>query len=122
VHAVPVSVGPHRLADPAVSAYPPVFRGVDTLAVASAVCGFTAVVPIVSQVMGLAFGIASLVRIRRGRRRGVALRGRGWALAGILSSLFVLLCWIVVIAVFATVGSLFSGTDDALRLAAAHGR
>ncbi|UCG15357.1 MAG: DUF4190 domain-containing protein [Phycisphaerales bacterium] len=110
VDAVAVRTAPAAAPDPRL----PVLRSTDSLAVASAVCGFTAIVPVVSQVAGLALGITSLVRIRRARRCGVDLRGRGWALAGIFSSGFVLLCWVAVIAAFIVVGSLFARSADTL--------
>jgi hypothetical protein len=72
-------------------------------AVASAICGFTAIVPLVSQVIGLAFGMISLSRIRRSRRAGIELAGTRWALAGITSSGFALFCWI---AIFVAMGML----------------
>jgi hypothetical protein len=89
-------------------------RRADTLAVASAVCGFTALVPVLSQLAGLAFGIASLRRIRRARRCGIDLPGTGWAAAGIVSSALLLLCWIAVFAVFIFVGKSLANTADAL--------
>ena len=92
----------------------PVVGRTDTLAVASAVCGFTAIVPVVSQVMGLALGIASLMRIRRARRYGSPLRGRGWALAGIFSSGFVLLSWIAIFAVMSAVSNSLTHTAHVL--------
>lgn len=110
VEVVPVQPAAAPVSDPR----PPVLRHTDTLAVASAVCGFTAIVPVVSQVAGLALGITSLVRIRRARRCGVDLRGRGWALAGIFSSGFALACWVAVIAAFIVVASLFARTADTL--------
>ena len=89
-------------------------RGTDKLAVASAVCGFTAVVPVISQVAGLGLGIASLIRIRRAERCGVHLRGRGWALAGIASSGFALLSWIAVVVLFLMVRATFHDVVQAL--------
>ena len=88
---------------------PPVLGNTDGLAVASAICGFTAIVPVLAQVLGLGLGIASLVRIRRARRCGVHLRGRGWAWAGIASSGLLLLCWIVSIAALVAVGMVAEG-------------
>ena len=92
----------------------PAVRGPDRMAVASAVCGMTAIVPVVSQVMGLGLGIASLVRIRRARRCGLNLGGRGWALAGIVSSGFVLLSGIAVLALLCAAGSSLLHSPDAL--------
>ena len=69
--------------------------------------------------MGLALGIASLVRIRRAGRAGVAVRGRGWALTGIISSGFALVGWVAMVAALLLVGSVFSqtaGSLDALAL------
>lgn len=66
----------------------------DGFAVASAICGFVAIIPIVSQVIGLACGVIGLCRIRRARRVGVRIDGARWAVAGIVSSGFALLCWV----------------------------
>jgi hypothetical protein len=85
------------------------------MAVASAVCGLTAIVPFVSQIAGLILGVASLGRIRRARRRGVRLGGRGWAVAGIVTSGFVLLCWLVAGVALMAVGQVFSDTTDLMR-------
>lgn len=88
--------------------------GCDTLAVASAVCGLTAFIPIVAQVIGLTVGIASLIRIRRARQRGVHVRGGVWALIGISTSGFALLSWIVVIVFLLSVAGAFVYTVDTL--------
>ena len=99
---------------PATSGVQPLLRGTDTLAVASAICGFTAIVPVVSQVVGLVLGVVSLVRIGRARRRGVALRGVGWAWAGIVSSGFVMLSWIAVLGLLLAVKASLLHTVNAL--------
>ena len=123
VSNAPVQVGNVPVARPIVPPWAPgpaggvglpAVRGPDRLAVASAVCGMTAIVPVVSQVMGLALGVASLVRIRRARRCGLNLGGRGWALAGIVSSGFVLLSWIAVLGLLCAAGSALAQTADAL--------
>ncbi len=116
VQAAPVArpVMPVHTPNGASGARPPMRRGTDGLAIASAVCGFTAIVPVISQVAGLALGIASLARIRRARRCGVDLRGSGWALTGIFSSGFALLCWVVIFAVLLAVGSSFAHTAEVL--------
>jgi hypothetical protein len=98
----------------AASASYPAERRVDRLAVASAVCGLTALVPVLSQLAGLAFGIASLRRIRRARRCGFDLPGTGWAAAGIVSSVLMLLCWIAVFAAFVFVGKSLAHTNEAM--------
>ena len=87
----------------------------DTLAIASAVCGLTAIVPVLSQGAGLALGIASLVRISRARRCGIAVGGRGWALTGIISSAFMLLSWIAVFGFLCAAGASLASTTDALQ-------
>ncbi|RJP36129.1 MAG: DUF4190 domain-containing protein [Phycisphaerales bacterium] len=69
----------------------------DVCSVASAICGLTGFIPFISQAAGLALGIAGLVRINRARRRGVAMRGTGWAVTGLSTSLFGLLCWLGVL-------------------------
>jgi hypothetical protein len=86
----------------------------DHLAIASAVCGLTALVPVISQVIGLVLGIASLRRIRRARQAGVEVRGKGWALTGIISSGFALLGWIAAFALLFLVGAVFACTGDTL--------
>jgi len=87
---------------------------VHPLAVASAVCGIAAIVPVVSQIVAIVLGIIALRRIRRARRDGQALRGAGWAATGIASSLFMLLCWIVIFAVFIAVWGMFAHTTSVL--------
>ena len=69
-------------------------RPTEPLAVASAVCGLTAIIPVVSQLLGLALGVVSLIRLRRARRSGVELAGKCWAITGIVTSGFALLGWI----------------------------
>ncbi len=100
---------PPQSAPTAIDAQP-----LDHLAVASAICGFTAIVPVLSQVAGLGLGVLSLRRIRRARRAGVGLRGTGWAVAGIGLSGFALLGWIATFAVLAWAGGLFAATAAAL--------
>lgn len=89
-------------------------RRTDGFAVASAICGFTAIVPFVSQVMGLVLGVLSLGRIRRARRHGLKVGGTRWAVAGIASSGFVLICWIGVIVALNLVSSTFAHSADSL--------
>ncbi len=79
----------------------------DRLAIASAVCGCTAIIPVVSQLAGFGLGIAALVRIRRKRRAGLPARGTGWAVTGILTSGFALLSWLFMGLVLSAVGSVF---------------
>lgn len=92
----------------------PVRAGSDRLAVASAVCGLTAVVPVLFQVAGLVLGVASLVRIRRARRCGLELPGRGWAWVGIISSGFVLLSWVSVLGMLLAASGSMANTVEAL--------
>jgi len=87
----------------------------DRLAVASAVCGLTAFVPVFSQIVGLVLGIVSLLRIRRARRAGVAVRGKWWAAAGIASSGFALVLWLGIMATYAAVGSSLTHTSQAFK-------
>ena len=89
-------------------------RSTDHLAIASAVCGITAIVPIISQVMGLGLGIASIVRIRRARRAGIERAGKGWALTGIITSGVALIGWIALLAIMALVSSSISSSADSL--------
>lgn len=87
---------------------------VDPLALVSAVCGFTAIIPIFSQVAGIGLGIASLGRIRRSRRRGRPLRGLGWAVVGLLTSSVSLAGWIALFVLLAWVGRTLGGVSQAL--------
>ena len=89
-------------------------RRTDEYAVASAICGFTAIVPLVSQLIGLALGLLSLSRIRRARRAGIELAGAKWAAAGIFSSGFVLMCWIAIFIGMMLLTSSFSHSAEAL--------
>jgi hypothetical protein len=86
----------------------------DKVAVASTVCGLTAFIPIISQVVGLILGIWALFRIRRARRAGQYVRGRGWATAGITGNGFVLLGWIVLFGMFAALKGTLSETTNKL--------
>ena len=86
----------------------------ERLAVASAACGMTAFVPVISQLLGLWFGAVGLMRIRRARRQGRNLRGSGWAWTGLISSSIALLGWIVLPALLATLGDSFVHTTESL--------
>ena len=125
VEASPVTTIPVPVARPIAAPGPPaapggahlpVPRRTDPLAIGSAVCGIAAIVPVVCQALGLALGIASLVRIRRARRAGIALGGWGWALVGIVASGLTLVSWMAAGAALSAVGGSLSNTDDALRL------
>jgi hypothetical protein len=96
----------------------PAYRRTDPLAVSSAVCGITAIVPVLCQIAGLGLGIASLVRIRRARRDGSVLRGRGLAWVGIATSALALVSWIAVATMLAAVGNSLSDTTEALQVIA----
>jgi hypothetical protein len=100
--------------------FPPEVRpehpSTDGLAIASAVLGVSAIIPVLSQVLGIGLGVGSLVRIHRARRAGRPLRGRLWAWFGIGSSTFVLLAWMAVIAAFAAVGHAFNQAADSFQL------
>jgi len=87
---------------------------VDRWALASAICGITAIVPVISQLAGIILGVVALRRIRRAHRQGLAPRGSGWAIMGISLSLFMLLSWILIFAVFGFVMSIFSDAAHAL--------
>ena len=94
---------------------------VDRFAVASAVLGLTAIVPVLSQIAGLTLGILALRRIRRAHQAGIAMAGRGWAITGIVSSGVALLIWIFIAVVFGFVLSIFwtvGGKLDGLAAAA----
>ncbi len=89
----------------------------DRMAIASAVCGLTAIIPVISQVIGLGLGIGSLVRIGRAKRDGVRMPGAGWAWTGILSSGFALVGWVAMLGMLVVVGSSLThatGSLDAL--------
>jgi hypothetical protein len=94
----------------------------DGFAVASAVCGFTGIIPIVSQVAGLALGIMALIRIGRARRVGVRRGGTRWAVAGIVSSGFALACWVAFFLVVSFMGSSLSGISEPLNNLLQHTR
>ncbi len=106
---LPATVAPASGADSAI-----VRRRTDGFAVASAICGFTAIVPVVSQVIGLVLGMVSLARIRRARRAGIEVRGTRWAVAGIASSGFALLCWVAVFAAMSFLSTSLSHSSQSL--------
>lgn len=87
---------------------------VDRYAVASAVLGLTAIVPVLSQIAGLTLGVLALRRIRRAQQAGLAMAGRGWAITGIVSSGVGLLIWIFIAVVFGFVLSIFWTIGDKL--------
>lgn len=86
----------------------------EPFAIASAICGMTAIVPVLSQLLGLTLGIVSLMRLRRAKRAGTPLAGKGWAIAGIATSGFALLGWLGFAAALAGLGSSVLGSSDAL--------
>ncbi len=86
----------------------------DGFAVASAVCGFTGIIPIVSQVAGLTLGIMALIKIGRARSAGVQRGGTRWAVAGIVSSGFTLACWVAFFFAVSFVGSSLSDISEPL--------
>jgi hypothetical protein len=88
---------------------------VDRCAIASAVCGFTPFVPIVSQVAGLVLGYIALKRIRRRQRDGLRVRGRGCAWFGISSSVLTLLGWMGMAAALFAVRQKLDTSAGALR-------
>ena len=94
--------------------YVVVKRTTEPFAVASAICGMTAIVPVLSQLVGLTLGIVSLVRFRRAKRSGLELSGKGWAIAGITTSGLALIGWIGFAVVLAGLGSSVLSSSDAL--------
>lgn len=86
----------------------------DRLAVASAVCGLSGFIPVVSQVAAIVLGVMSLGRIKRARRHGVLVPGRGWATTGIVGGVVSLAGWIAMGGFLALVGSSLSQSTDAL--------
>lgn len=97
-----------------VAPVPAVRPPVDRCAVASAICGLTAIIPVVSQLAGVVLGVIALRRLGRARRAGQPLAGWAWAVTGIVSSVCVLLCWILVVAVLGGVLWMFVNTSTAL--------
>ncbi|UCF34213.1 MAG: hypothetical protein JSV78_02695, partial [Phycisphaerales bacterium] len=87
----------------------------DACAVVSAVCGLTAIVPVVSQVAGLGFGLASTVRLIRAHRAGRLLRGWGWVFTGLLSSGVALIGWIAVFVAFGVLSSSLADSSSTLQ-------
>ncbi|MCP4249055.1 MAG: DUF4190 domain-containing protein [bacterium] len=88
----------------------------DGLAVASAICGMTAFIPIISQLAAVLLGFIALRRIRRARRAGVAVRGDGWAVTGIVSGLIVLAGWIGAAMLLTAAGTIFLGVSEQISL------
>ena len=89
-------------------------RTTEPFAVASAICGLTAIIPVLSQLLGLSLGVVSLVRLRRAKRNGIHLAGKGWAITGIVVSGFGLIGWIGFAAVLASLGSSILNSSDVL--------
>lgn len=85
------------------------------MAVASAVCGITGIIPIVCQIAGLTLGILSILRIRRSKIIGAPLRGTGWAIAGIVTSGVGLLGWIGMFAGLSMLSSSVGSSSDLLQ-------
>ena len=88
--------------------------GTDGMAVGSAIFGMTGLIPLVTQIAGLCLGFASLGRIRRARRRGIHLIGKGWAMTGIVTSIFGLLGWIGLGLAMTAVSTSLGNSTDAL--------
>ena len=86
----------------------------DGMAVGSAIGGLIGIIPLITQVAGLGLGFASLSRIRRARRRGIRLGGRGWAITGIVTSIFGLLGWIGLGLAMTAVSTSLGNSTDAL--------
>ncbi len=86
----------------------------------SAVCGLTAVIPIVSQVVGLVLGVVSLGRIRRAKKHGVQLSGMGWTMTGLISSAAALAGWIGFFVVIGVLQAHLSESASALSELARH--
>ena len=84
------------------------------MAVFSAVCGMTGIIPLVTQIAGLCLGFASLARIRRARRGGIHLTGKGWAITGIVTSFFGLLGWIGLGLAMTAVGTSLGNSNNEL--------
>jgi hypothetical protein len=98
---VPVYGAPGALAVPSAPPY-------DGYAIASLGLGLTGIIPIISQVVGIWLGVASLRRLRRGLQTGEPRRGAWMAWLGLTFNGAGLMGWIAVIAILgwvtATVG------------------
>jgi len=88
----------------------------DRLAVASAVCGLSGFIPVVSQLAAIVLGFMSLGRIKRARRQGVQVPGRGWAMTGIVGGVVSLSGWIAMGGFLTLVGSSLSQSSETLNL------
>ncbi|MHC5111689.1 MAG: hypothetical protein ACYTHJ_17630 [Planctomycetota bacterium] len=86
----------------------------DRLAVLSAICGMSAMIPVVSQVAGLVMGILSLRNIKRAANAGLVIDGKGWAWLGISSSAFTLLGWMAFMAALSMIGNSLMDSAGAL--------
>ena len=98
----------------------PQYVGTDKCAIASAVCGFTAIIPVISQIAGVVLGIIGLVRIHRAKARNEHLRGTGWAIAGLVMSGFALLGWIAALGLLTFASLMFSDAGSALEQLSRH--
>lgn len=98
----------------------PQYGGTDKCAVASAVCGFTAIIPVISQIAGVVLGIIGLVRIHRAKARNEHLRGTGWAIAGLVMSGCALLGWIAAIGLLTFASVMFTDAGSALEQLSRH--
>ncbi len=88
----------------------------DRLAVASAVCGLSGFIPVVSQLAAIVLGFMSLRRIKLASRHGVMVPGRGWAMTGIIGGVVSLAGWIAMAGFLALVGSSLSQSTETLSL------
>ncbi len=87
----------------------------DRLAIGSAMMSMFGFIPVVCQVIGLALGAMSLVRIRRAKRRGIMVTGTKWAVAGLAGNGLLLVCWVGIFAVMIGLRAAFSHSSETLQ-------
>jgi hypothetical protein len=87
----------------------------DGMAIGSALMGFFGFVPVVCQVIGVLLGTASLIRIRRARRRGASLAGVKVALIGLTGNVVLLVCWIAILGVMVGLRSVYWHSAETLQ-------
>ncbi len=87
----------------------------DRVAVASVLCGATAFIPVISQVIGFVLGVIALRRIRRAKRMGTPVRGGRLAMAGITGNGLVLLFWIALFGAFTVLRSTYTNASESLQ-------
>lgn len=90
-------------------------RQTDQLAIGSVMMSMFGFIPVVCQVIGLALGAMSLVRIRRAKRLGIRVTGTKWAVTGLAGNGLLLVCWIGIFAVMIGLRAVFSHSSETLQ-------